>query len=160
MQTADHLPQQQDLHGRPNPQRQQFSLRTLIIWVLIFGILLGVVVRFYLVLQTQKQHSKVQVFAFQIALAASAYKAICHEFPTIPPSGHVTVSFLKVLDSAVSIEVEPSSVRDNEVIDAWGNPLRVRAESGKLWFWSCGPNGIDEHGTGDDINALTGNVIQ
>jgi|SRR5579883_610164 len=47
------------------------------------------------------------------------------------------------------------SMRDRAVCDSWGNPIRLESPGPvhrKGWdVWSCGPNGVDERGGGDDI---------
>jgi len=51
------------------------------------------------------------------------------------------------------ITVEDQEVNSKgEILDPWGHPYRVIVEQG-LHVYSCGPNGLDEHGKGDDIEA-------
>jgi hypothetical protein len=40
--------------------------------------------------------------------------------------------------------------------DAFGNPFRVRGAAGAVCVYSCGPNGRDDAGAGDDIVAVLG----
>jgi hypothetical protein len=47
-------------------------------------------------------------------------------------------------------DIPPSVV----VLDGWGRPIRaaVPGLNGASWtLWSCGPNGVDERGEGDDL---------
>jgi hypothetical protein len=48
-----------------------------------------------------------------------------------------------------------ASLRNYLVTDQWGHPIRLRVPGhvhAQGWdVWSCGPNGIDEQGQGDDI---------
>ena len=40
---------------------------------------------------------------------------------------------------------------DGKAFDCWGHPFRIKVKDGIPEIWSCGPNGIDESGSGDDI---------
>ncbi|MBI3726509.1 hypothetical protein HY251_21505 [bacterium] len=57
---------------------------------------------------------------------------------------------------AVGLVAERSHPFDpeREAVDAWGHPFRVKQNDpdGALYY-SCGPNGIDEQGEGDDIGV-------
>ncbi len=47
-------------------------------------------------------------------------------------------------------ELEGRYVRDIRTLrDPWGNPYRL--DTAELAVYSCGPNGRDEHGRGDDL---------
>ncbi len=41
--------------------------------------------------------------------------------------------------------------------DCWGRELKISVSGGKYIIWSCGRNGVDEGGRGDDI-AVAGDV--
>ena len=51
------------------------------------------------------------------------------------------------------IEAQGQEVNDKgEFLDPWGHPYRISFNK-KLQVYSCGPNGVDERGAGDDIVA-------
>lgn len=54
---------------------------------------------------------------------------------------------------AVGFEFEPGSIKKGLSSDAWGQPFLFRSDGQSYQFYSCGPNGRDDHGEFDDLKA-------
>ena len=48
-------------------------------------------------------------------------------------------------------ELAPEFVESVHLKDAWERPLRFACARDRTCVWSCGPNGRDEQGRGDDL---------
>lgn len=105
-----------------------------------------------------RRHTKAQTDVNALAQALSAYTS---EQGDLPHGDFATIcrllrgesvdgQNLKRLDyiSAEGQEVNPKG----EFLDPWGNPYRILFEQG-AHVYSCGPNGKDEKGQGDDIGT-------
>jgi len=58
---------------------------------------------------------------------------------------------------------DPDWERSHNYVDPWGHPYRIKITSQttneyRISIWSCGPNGEDETGSGDDV-ALESFII-
>ena len=103
-----------------------------------------------------RHHKKAQGDATAIFQALNAYVSEQGELPKgsfsvvcrLLRGESVEGQNLKHLDY---IEAEGAEVNaKGELIDPWGNAYRISLE-GKLRVYSCGPNGVDDQGKGDDI---------
>ena len=65
-----------------------------------------------------------------------------------------TVAKLKGFPPATLEELIPRLpsqwIKDEKVVDVWGNPLQYRVDGKSFDLWSCGPDGIS--GTEDDLH--------
>jgi hypothetical protein len=94
---------------------------------------------------------KAKVAVMNLAQALERYYMDYGEYPEAATAG----ALVKKLTDAATIE--PSAYRLNdkgEIIDPWGNPyIFKRVNEYEYRLYSCGPNGEDEQGEGDDVTG-------
>ena len=103
-----------------------------------------------------RRHNKAQADVNALMQALSSYAT---EQGELPHGTYATICQLlqgKSVDGQNPkhldyIDAEGQEINaKGELIDPWGNPYRIIVDKG-LHVYSCGPNGIDDHGQGDDI---------
>lgn len=130
--------------------RIRFSLKELILIVLVLGILLGIGVRAYQTVHLRGERDRSRHLLGILRSSTEIYRCSFGEYPR-PTHQIVDGPYLQALS-----QFGPNIValKDGVVVDTWGNPVHVRlSESGRPIFWSDGPNGMDESGGGDDVTA-------
>jgi hypothetical protein len=148
--STDNLAPQLKVETTISRPRFRFGLRSLILFVFIIGAFSGLVVRLYMARETARQIIRTRMILTEILVATEAYHAQWRDYPGVPASGKVDVTFLKTACSGMTMPPE-FLIKNNEAVDVWGNPLRIKQENGTLRIWSCGANGIDEDAKGDDV---------
>ena len=105
-----------------------------------------------------RRHNKAQNDVNALMQALSAYAS---EQGELPHGTYGTICQLLIGKSVEGqnpkhldyIAVEDQEVNSKgELLDPWGHPYRIIVDKG-LHVYSCGPNGIDDHGQGDDIGS-------
>lgn len=105
-----------------------------------------------------RRHNKAQADVNALMTALSSYAS---EQGELPHGSYATICQLllgKSVDGQNTkhldyIDAEGQEVNaKGEFLDPWGNPYRIIVDKG-LHVYSCGPNGIDDHGAGDDVVA-------
>ena len=103
-----------------------------------------------------RRHNKAQADVNVLMQALSAYAS---EHGELPHGSYATICRLLRGESVDGqnpkhldyIDVEGQDVNTKgEFLDPWGNPYRIIIEKG-LHVYSCGPNGVDDRGQGDDV---------
>ena len=141
--------------GELKQKKQALAKRMLLI--ICIGIPVLAIVGF-LISGPIRSHNKAQNDVNVLLQALSAYAS---EQGELPHGSYTTLCQLlrgKSVDgqNAKRLEyIEAEGVDCNakgEFIDPWENPYRISLEK-QLRVYSCGPNGRDENGAGDDIVA-------
>lgn len=120
----------------------------------------GIVAVFALVVWTLIQPKSLritQVQAETFALLHMIHKGVQPDnCPRSPTTGIVRIL---ELSGEISEPRLQECVRGAHIVDTWGNPLVLVRQGNTVEIWSCGSNGIDENGYGDDIFSRDGRSI-
>ena len=141
--------------GELKHKKQALAKRTMLIICISLPVLaiLG-----FLISGPIRNHNKAQSDTTVLLQALSAYAT---EQGDLPHGSYATICQLlrgKSVESQNTKRleyIETEGIETNakgEIIDSWGNPFRISYDK-KLKVYSCGPNGHDDQGAGDDIVA-------
>ena len=139
--------------GELKHKKQALAKRTLLIICISLPVL---AIIGFLISGPIRSHNKAQNDANVLFQALSVYAT---EQGELPHGSYATIcqllrgksvdgQNLKRLDYIEAEGVETNA--KGEIIDPWGNPFRISYDK-KLKVYSCGPNGHDDQGAGDDI---------
>jgi type II secretory pathway pseudopilin PulG len=124
--------------------------RSWIIWLISGGVALAVAgvalpaLLSHLDGTAAAQRRKAEVDLGSFAVLVQKFYALNHRYPRNDEG----------LSAALRLGVGMDQVRDRHPLDPWGRPYVYRARANEPpQLYSLGPNGIDEHGEGDDISA-------
>lgn len=142
--------------------RSAFTLVELLVVIAIIGILVSLVTAGA---QAARRRAAVTKAKSAIAALETAIAMYEGDLGTYPPTGNAElVSSLQDDPDDVDwagpyMEFKQDELRDGELVDPWGHPyIYVSVNGGSPThrersydLYSFGQNGVDDHGTGDDI---------
>jgi type II secretory pathway pseudopilin PulG len=140
------------------PHGQTLKKKPARIWVaLSFLILAAAVVGAFTVTHISK-HSQARHDVQVIALALDGFAFENGDFPKgtrgeicrLLRGESINGQNPRKLDYVEALPTEMNG--SGEFLDPWGEPYRISVDP-KTRVYSCGPNRIDEHGDGDDVNS-------
>lgn len=139
--------------GELKHKKQAIAKRTMLIICISLPVL---AIAGFMISGPIRRHNKAQADVNALMQALNAY---ANEQGELPHGSFATICQLlrgKSVDGQNPkhldyIDAEGQEVNDKgEFVDPWGHPYRVVIEKG-LHVYSCGPDGVDAHGQGDNI---------
>jgi len=95
-----------------------------------------------------------------VAVQLDLYALHLNRYPTDEEGLDALVTKPDYDEEALDLHWQGPYLQAGSLVDAWGRKLRYKApgtdgggQAGSFRVWSVGPNGLDEDGAGDDIEA-------
>lgn len=152
-------------------QRRGFTLVELLVVLAIMGILVGLLVSVYIRAQEGARVRGTWALIRRLALACEQYQIDWNAPLALDADPAENFEAHRALTAPVSLPTSqgPPPLSDwppeflnsrGSMIDRWGTPFRFKIETSpggkpRLKVYSCGPNGEDDDGGGDDLPPET-----